>query len=97
MTFEEMKAELYKREEQAQTDKERYPDNEYLEGVFDGLHEAAKLVSVTDPAKHGRWIYVSVRDRLYKCELCGKHIKTNDIDAYEWCHGCGAKMDGGEE
>lgn len=47
--FEEMKAELYEREVQAKADKECYPDNEYLEGVFDGLHEASKLMSIALP------------------------------------------------
>ena len=37
---------IYRREEQAWTDYERNPDNEYIEGVKDGLHEAAKQLSI---------------------------------------------------
>lgn len=37
---------IYRREEQAWHDYEQNPDNEYLEGVKDGLHEAAKQLSV---------------------------------------------------
>ena len=36
---------IYRREEQAWHDYEQNPDNEYLEGVKDGLHEAAKQLS----------------------------------------------------
>ena len=36
---------IYRREEQAWHDYKRNPDNEYLEGVKDGLHEAAKQLS----------------------------------------------------
>ena len=47
---------IYRREEQAWHDYELSPDDEYLEGVKDGLHEAAKQLSVAPtviPAKEG--------------------------------------------
>lgn len=61
--FEEMKAELYEREVQAQADKECYPDNEYLEGVFDGLHEASKLMSIAVPTA----------EPIIRCKECLMH------------------------
>ena len=36
---------IYRREEQAQEDIDKSPFNEYIEGLKDGLHEAAKCLS----------------------------------------------------
>lgn len=47
---------IKRREEQAWHDYEQNPNNEYLEGVKDGLHEAAKQLSIAPtviPAKAG--------------------------------------------
>lgn len=47
---------IYRREEQAWHDYKLNPDNEYLEGVKDGLHEAAKQLSTAPtiiPAEEG--------------------------------------------
>lgn len=45
---------------------------------------------------HGHWIQISPAG-IYECSECGKNVKTNDIEAYEFCHGCGADMQGGTE
>ena len=44
------------------------------------------------PVRHGYWIKISPAG-IYECSECRKNVMTEDIDAYEWCHGCGAKMD----
>lgn len=45
------------------------------------------------PVRHGRWIKISPAG-IYECSECGKNVMTSDIEAYVWCHGCGARMDG---
>lgn len=88
--FEEVKAELYEREVQAQADKERYPDNEYLEGVFDGLHEAAKLMSFALPTaeKKDKWIPVSERlpedDETVLCTLSWGGVQEFKFMGKRW-------------
>lgn len=44
------------------------------------------------PVRHGHWIKISPAG-IYECSECGKNVMTSDIKAYEYCHGCGAKMD----
>lgn len=41
--------------------------------------------------KRGRWIKISPAN-IYECSECGKNVMTNDICAYDFCHGCGADM-----
>lgn len=45
------------------------------------------------PVRHGHWIKISPAG-IYECSECGKNVMTSDIEAYEYCHGCGARMDG---
>ena len=47
------------------------------------------------PVRHAHWIKISPAG-IYECSECGKNVMTSDIKAYEYCHGCGAKMDEGE-
>lgn len=42
--------------------------------------------------ERGKWIKISPAN-IYECSECGKGVMTNDICAYDFCHGCGAKMD----
>ena len=42
--------------------------------------------------KHGKWVKISPAN-IYECSECGKNVMTNDICAYDFCHGCGAKME----
>ena len=44
----------------------------------------------------GEWKQISPA-RIYECSECGQNVMTNDIEAYKFCHGCGAKMGGEEE
>jgi hypothetical protein len=45
------------------------------------------------PVRHGHWIKISPAG-IYECSECGKNVMTSDIEAYEYCQGCGARMDG---
>lgn len=45
------------------------------------------------PVRHGHWIKISPAG-IYECSECQKNVMTSDIEAYVWCHGCGARMDG---
>jgi ribosomal protein L32 len=40
----------------------------------------------------GHWIKISPAN-IYECSECGKSVMTNDICAYDFCHGCGAEME----
>ena len=48
------------------------------------------------PVRHGHWIKISPAG-IYECSECGKNVMTSDIEAYEYCHGCGARMDEEED
>lgn len=42
--------------------------------------------------KKGNWIKISPAN-IYECSECGKNVMTDDISAYDFCHGCGAEME----
>lgn len=69
------------------------------EAVAEGLPKGWYLPLATiwsadvAPVRHGRWIKISPAG-IYECSECGKNVMTSDIEAYEYCHGCGARMDG---
>ena len=44
--------------------------------------------------KVGNWIRIGYD--IYECSECHQYVKTSDIDAYDWCHHCGAKMERSE-
>mgnify|MGYP006967134140 CR=1 FL=1 len=46
----------------------------------------------TAEPKKGKWIKISPAN-IYECSECGKSVMTNDICAYDFCHGCGAEME----
>mgnify|MGYP007101828384 CR=1 FL=1 len=46
--------------------------------------------------KKGEWIKISPAN-IYECSECGKNVMTDDISAYDFCHGCGAEMEGEAE
>lgn len=37
------------------------------------------------------WKKISPAD-IYECSECGQNVMTQDIDAYNFCHGCGCPM-----
>ena len=68
--------------------------NDLLTELNDKIVESirAKTADVA-PVKHGHWIKISPAG-IYECSECGRNVMTSDIEAYEHCHGCGARMDG---
>ena len=42
--------------------------------------------------KTGKWNQISPAG-IYECNQCGQNVMTSDIEAYKFCHGCGAKME----
>lgn len=46
--------------------------------------------------KTGKWVKISP-DGIYECSQCRQNVMTSDIEAYKFCHGCGAKMIGGDD
>lgn len=52
--------------------------------------------------RHGKWISASKKQGVnigMKCSLCGARIKYSEFfnGNHNYCHKCGAKMDGKEE
>lgn len=53
-----------------------------------------------DKRKHGKWIKFSLSDfdfvNRYKCSVCKNIIEPfpKDINVFQYCHNCGARMDG---
>lgn len=39
----------------------------------------------------GEWVQISPA-KMYECSKCGQNVMTSDIEAYKFCHGCGAMM-----
>ena len=68
--------------------------HDYLDHVIDIIEDipSADVAQVS----HGHWIKISPAG-IYECSECGKNVMTSDIEAYVWCHGCGARMDGGDD
>ena len=46
--------------------------------------------------KSGKWVKISPAG-IYECNQCGQNVMTSDIEAYKFCHGCGAQMIGGDD
>ena len=59
--------------------------------IIDGIYDIPS--ADVAPVRHGHWIKISPAG-IYECSECGKNVMTSDIEAYEYCHGCGARMDG---
>ncbi len=43
--------------------------------------------------KTGHWKKISPAG-IMECSVCGGNVLTSDIEAYKYCHHCGAKMEG---
>lgn len=56
--------------------------------VFEAINS---LPSAQPQWIRARWVQISPA-KIYECSLCGKNVMTEDIDAYDFCHGCGADM-----
>lgn len=68
-------------------------DNDYYDALMDAEDAIDDLPSAdVAPVSHGHWIKISPAG-IYECSECGKNVMTSDIEAYEYCHGCGARMD----
>lgn len=63
--------------------------------VFEEARDEAPTVDA-EPVRHGRWKRISPAG-IYECTKCGQEVMTSDIDVYDYCHGCGAKMEGLDE
>ncbi len=67
--------------------------NEAVDKIFSVIEN---MPSAQPEQKIGRWIKISPAN-IYECSECGKNVMTDDICAYQFCHGCGAKMEGTDE
>ena len=64
-----------------------------ISDVVFALDKAIESLSAdVAPVRHAHWIKISPAG-IYECSECGKNVMTSDIEAYEYCHGCGARMD----
>lgn len=68
-----------------------------IHGDIEGDYEVIKQIPSADVREniHGEWKRISPAG-IYECSNCGQYVLTSDIDFYKFCHGCGAKMKGGE-
>ena len=60
--------------------------------IYDCMLTVENFPTVAIPSKVGHWKMISPA-AIYECSECGQHVMTQDICAYHYCHGCGAKMD----
>ncbi len=56
------------------------------------IDDIIKRQPTIEERKTGRWKKISPAG-IYECDLCGKDVMTMDIDAYDFCHGCGSPME----
>lgn len=54
-----------------------------------------ELPSAEPERKKGKWIKISPAN-IYECSVCHQNVMTEDIEAYLFCHHCGADMRGSE-
>lgn len=69
------------------------------------LIEDAPAADVVE-AVNGHWVgleYDGYADGfpvydLWECSECGEEVRGEDVpQTHPWCHGCGARMDGGDD
>lgn len=60
---------------------------------YPGEKDVRKVLEALPPAqpRKGKWIKIYPAN-IYECSVCGQNVMTNDIEAYKFCHGCGAEM-----
>ena len=51
--------------------------------------------TVKSPVMHGEWEKISPAG-IYEHKECGYNVMTSDIEEYNYCPRCGARMDGEE-
>lgn len=66
-----------------------------ISDAYFALDKAITTLSQPQRMK-GRWVRISPAG-IYECSICGKNVMTSDIDAYDYCHGCGADMRGDKD
>ncbi len=72
-------------------DSQKDPKYDYAKSVFLRQLAAFPAADVVEQ-KTGKWVKISSAG-IYKCSQCGQTVITADIEAYKFCHGCGAKME----
>ena len=61
------------------------------------LDDAAHAIEeLSKERKTGKWVKISPAE-IYECNQCGQNVMTSDIEAYKFCHGCGAQIIGGDD
>ncbi len=68
-------------------------DRVYTKMDFCSWLDDAPTIELEPEQKTGRWIKISSAN-IYECSECGKNVRTDDICEYQFCHGCGVKMEG---
>ena len=61
--------------------------------ALNGIRGNLKNAPTIEERKNGTWVKISPSG-IYECSVCGQNVMTQDIDAYLYCHGCGADMRG---
>ena len=67
------------------------PDYQIGQEVSIYFKDTMAIKGIVQEPKTGHWIKISPA-KIYECSECGRNVMTRDICAYEFCHGCGAKM-----
>jgi len=66
--------------------REKYSDVN-IEKICELFKNKADFVEV----KHAKWLK---KRNMYECSICSNTIFANGISGFNYCHGCGARMDG---
>lgn len=65
-----------------------------LEPIDEAIDMA--IEALENERSKGHWIKISPAN-IYECSVCHRNVMTQDIDAYQFCHHCGADMRGESE
>ena len=82
---------IYTKEELKEYHEANSHRNEWVNGIYDAVEVIEQLLPAQPERIKGHWIKISPAN-IYECSECGKSVMTNDICAYDFCHGCGADM-----
>lgn len=71
---------------------EGWPTEEEIAQMKRLIKQINDLPPVIFVRPRGKWIQLSPA-KIYECSCCGQNVMTSDIGCYQYCHGCGARME----
>lgn len=71
----------------------KYKDESEEDYYIKRAEALEKAIETLVNQKIGHWKKISPSG-IMECSVCGGNVLTSDIEAYKYCHHCGAEMEG---